>query len=129
MKLLDSLARELARDLGNNVKSNNAENEDERKHENNDGVDLQTGRLVGVEPQHRAAATTGAGGAGAAWPSIGDLLLLVGGRPAADGSAGTTGGRRRRGTVDAGTCRGGRGVGRRGGSGRRHADLMCGRRY
>jgi hypothetical protein len=32
------------------VQSNDAENEHQRKNENNNRIDLQTGRLIGVKP-------------------------------------------------------------------------------
>lgn len=32
------------------VKSDNAEDEDNRQSHDNDGVDLETGRLIGVQP-------------------------------------------------------------------------------
>jgi len=32
------------------VQSNDGEDEDQRENQDNDGVDLETGRLIGVEP-------------------------------------------------------------------------------
>lgn len=60
--------------------------------------------------QHGAAGAASAGRAGAAGTGVGNLLLLVGGRAAADGCPGTAGGRGRRGAVEAGA--GGRAFGR-----------------
>ena len=77
------------------MKRHNAEDEDERQDQHDDGVDLEAGRLVGVETEHCAAGTTGAGGARAVRAGIGDLLLLVGGGTSADGSPGTSRGSRR----------------------------------
>lgn len=45
--------------------SHNTEDETQGENEDNDGVDLESGGLVGVELQHGAAASTGAGSAGA----------------------------------------------------------------
>ncbi|KAK6849691.1 hypothetical protein PG990_001374 [Apiospora arundinis] len=69
-----------------------AEDEDKRQNQDDDGVNLEAGRLVGVQPQHGAAAAAGASGSRAARAGIGDLLLLVGGGSSADGSSGTAGG-------------------------------------
>ena len=79
------------------------EDEDQRQNQDHDGVDLQAGRLVGVEPQHCAGAATGACRSRAAGTSIGDLLLLVGGGSSSDGSSRTARGRRRGWTTGAGT--------------------------
>lgn len=73
------------------VKSNDAEDEDERQNQDNDGVDLEPWGLVGVEAEHGAARAAGAGCARAARPHIGELLLLVSGRPAADDVTGSSG--------------------------------------
>jgi hypothetical protein len=85
------LAGESSGELGNDVQSNNAENEDQRQNKDDDRVDLETGGLVGVELQHGAAGATGTGCPCAARASIENLLLLVGGGAAADGSSGTAG--------------------------------------
>jgi hypothetical protein len=72
------------------VKGDNAEDEYQRQNQDDDGIDLQARGLVGVEPQHGAAATAGTSGPRAAGSRIGDLLLLVGCRSAADGGSGTS---------------------------------------
>lgn len=73
------------------MKGYNAEDKDEGENQNDDGIDLETGRLIGVQPQHGAGAATGAGGASAAGARIGNLLLLIGGGPAADDGPRTAG--------------------------------------
>ena len=99
------------------MKRHNAEDEDERQDQHDNGVDLEAGRLVRVETEHCAAGTTGAGGARAAGADIGDLLLLVGGGPSADGSPGASGDRGRGRASSRRTGRGGGVWG--GGTGRR----------
>ena len=101
------------------VNSDDTEDEDEREHQDNDGVDLESGGLVGVETEHGAAGATGTSGARAGWPHIGELLLLVGSRPAADDVAGSSGGNW--GGLASGACAG-RGVDWGGCAGRR---LFC----
>lgn len=118
------LAREFSGDLGNNVQSNNTEDEHQGQNKHNDGVDLQAGRLVGVESQHGAAGAASASGSGAAWPGIGNLLLLVGGGASSDGSTGTARGGRGGRTADGGAA--GSRVIRRGGARRRHYEEIGG---
>lgn len=96
------------------VKSNNAEDEDQRQDQDDNGVDLEAGALIGVETEHGAAGATGASGARAVGASIGNLLLLVGSGTATDGGTGTARGRRRGGARRANT---GRASGRGGGGG------------
>lgn len=105
MRSILNLARELAGDLGDDVQRNHAKDKDERQHQDDDGVDLEAGRLVRVQAQHGAAGATGTGGARAVWPGVGDLLLLVGRGPAADGGASTSRGGRRRGPGTRGGAR------------------------
>lgn len=100
-----SLRGELAGDLGDDVQRNNAEDENKRQNQDNDGVDLESGGLVGVEAEHGAARASSAGGARAAWSRIGDLLLLIGGRTATDHVAGSSGGGRGRSACGAGASR------------------------
>lgn len=93
------------------VKGDNAEDEDKRQNQDDNGVDLEAGALIGVETEHGAARATSASGARAVGAGIGDLLLLVGSSTATDGGAGTAGGRRRGGAARANTDRSGRGGG------------------
>ena len=119
MRFASCLAGEPAGNLGDDVKSDDGEDEDQRQNEDNNGVDLQAGRLVSVELEHGAARATGAGGACAARASIGNLLLLVGSSSSADGCPRAPGGGWRRWAADAGAGGSGRGHGRRGAR-RRH---------
>jgi len=90
------------------VQRHDAEDEDQRENKDNDGVDLESGRLISVKTEHCAAGTTGAGRPGAAGAHIGDLLLLVGRGTAADGCPRATGRRWRGRTAAVGTGRDGR---------------------
>lgn len=101
------------------MQGDDAEDEDQGENQDDDGVDLEAGRLVRVEAQHGAAAAAGAGGPRAAGAGIGDLLLLVGGGATADGGTGTAGGRRRRGPAGADAGAGTGGADGRGGTRRR----------
>lgn len=94
------------------MQGDDAEDEDQRQNQDDDGVNLEAGRLVGVQPQHGAAAAAGARGSCAARTGIGDLLLLVGGGSSANGSAGTTGRRRRGRATGANASAGGGASGR-----------------
>jgi hypothetical protein len=73
------------------MQRNNTEDENQAQNQHNDRVHLETGALVRVKAQHRAGATTSAGRAGAAWPSIGNLLLLVGSSAPSDRCPGAAG--------------------------------------
>jgi hypothetical protein len=79
------------------MQRNNAKDEDQTQHQHDDGVDLEPGALVRVQPQHGARAAAGARSARAGRSDIRELLLLVGRRAASDGCARATrcGGRRR----------------------------------
>jgi len=83
------------------VQRNNTKDKHQTQHQHNDGVDLEAGALVRVQPQHGAGAAARARGPRAGRPHIGNLLLLVGRRAASDGCAGAAGGCWRRGAVDA----------------------------
>lgn len=48
------LCGESAHDLGDDVQSDNAEDEDNGKCHDHNRVDLESGRLISVEPQHCA---------------------------------------------------------------------------
>lgn len=79
------------------MQRHDAEDKDQRQHQDDNRINLEARRLVGVEAKHSAARAASARGARAAGPGIGDLLLLVGGSATTDRSASTTGrGRRRR---------------------------------
>ena len=117
------------------MQSNNAEDEHQGKNKNNDGIDLETGALVRVQPccrmsardcllyplqhlgtrrrtQHRAAASARASTARARRPRVGNLLLLIrrrappNHRPGAAGRRGRRGSDARRGTRGGGSSRG-----------------------
>lgn len=75
--------------------SHNAEDETQGENENNDGVDLESGGLVGVELQHGTAASAGAGSAGAGGAGICCLSSPVGGGLPAHNSLRTSGDCRR----------------------------------
>lgn len=108
LKAIKCLSRELAGDLGDDVKTNNRENESQTQDEDNNGVNAQTGALIGVELEHGSGRATGAGRAGGAGTGITQSLLVVGSGTAAHGSTRTAGGRGRGGTADgvAGGCGG-----------------------
>ena len=74
------------------MKRNNANNEPNAQHHDDERVDLEAGALVGVQLEHRGAAATSAGGAGARGAGIGDFVGAVGGCAAADGGRGASGG-------------------------------------
>lgn len=69
----------------------NAEDKDQAQYQHNNRVDLKPGALVRVQTQHGAAGAAGTCRPCAVGPRIGNLLLLVGGRTAADGGPRTTG--------------------------------------
>jgi len=96
------------------MQRNNTKDEHQAQHQHDDRVDLEPGALVRVQPQHGARAAARARSARARRPDVGELLLLVGGRAAADGRARSAGGRRRRGPGDA-AAGGGRAAEDRGG--------------
>ena len=52
--VVNRLCSETAGDLGHNVQSNDAEDEDDRQSHDNNGVNLETGGLISVQPQHGA---------------------------------------------------------------------------
>ena len=93
------------------VETDNREDEAQTQDQDNNGVDAETGALVGVELEHGAGGATGAGGAGGAGASIAQSLLVVGSGAATHGSARTAGSRGRRGTADGGARGSGAGAG------------------
>lgn len=112
---LQGVAQEIRR-TKRTVKSDDAEDEDQRQNQDNNGVDLEAGALVGVKTEHGAARATGASSARAVGAGIGNLLLLVGSSTATDGGTSTARGRRRGGArrANTGSAASGRGAGRRG---------------
>jgi hypothetical protein len=92
------------------VETNDGEDEAQTQDEHNDGVNAQTGALIGVQLQHGARRATGTSGAGRGRAGIAKRFLVVGGGATAHGSTGPTGGSGRRRTAD-GRARGGSGTG------------------
>ena len=82
------------------VEADNGEDEAQTQDEHNNGVNTQTGALVGVELQHGAGRATCTSGASRGWASITQRFLVVGGGAAAHGSTRTAGGSGRGRTVD-----------------------------
>jgi hypothetical protein len=96
------------------VQANDRENETQAQHQDDNGVDAQTGALIGVQLQHRAGRTTRASGASRAGANIPQRLLVVCSRATAHSGARTTGGSRRRRTADGRAGGGSTGAGARG---------------
>lgn len=86
------------------MQSNNGEDENQRQDKDNNRVDLQSGRFVGVKSQHGAAGAASASGPCAAWPGIGKLLLLISGSTSTDRSSRAAGRSGRGRSADAGTA-------------------------
>jgi hypothetical protein len=84
------------------VQTNDRENESQTQHQDDNGVNTQTGALIGVELQHGTGGTTSTSGTSRAGTGISQRLLVVGGGTTAHGSARATGGSGRGGTADGG---------------------------
>ncbi len=82
------------------METDNGEDEAQTQDKHNNGVNTQTGALVGVKLQHGARRATGASGASRGWASIAQRFLVVGGGAAAHGSTRTAGGSGRGRTAD-----------------------------
>lgn len=82
------------------VQTNNREDEAQTQHQNNNGVDPQTGALISVELQHGTRRTTGTSRASRAGANIAKRLLVVSGGTTAHSSARTAGGSGRGRTAD-----------------------------
>jgi hypothetical protein len=84
------------------VQANDREDEAQTQHQNNDGVNAETGALIGVELQHGTGGTASTSRAGGARTGIAQSFLVVGSSTTAHGSARTTGGSGRGRTADRG---------------------------
>lgn len=92
------------------METDDGEDETQTQDENNDGVNAETGALIGVQLQHGTGRATGTGRAGRRRASIAERFLVVGSSAAAHSSTRAAGGSRRGRTAD-GRAGGGDGTG------------------
>lgn len=72
---------------GLTMQADNGEDESQTQHQDNDGVDSQTGAFVRVELEHRSRGSTGTGRTRRRWPRIPQGFLVVCSSTATKGSA------------------------------------------